>query len=242
MKGVIYVSNSDNVKIAGSKKVDATYASITKTCSHTCPLKDEGCYAQSSFVGMIVKKLNKRARQHSPLEIARAEAQAIDQSYHGKKVPDGRLLRIHISGDSRSIKGTRLISKAVDRWLKRGTNGKVWSYTHSWSHVPRKEWGQVSVLGSIESTSQVEQVRKLGYAPALVVAQHPSEKAYKLPGADTLWIPCPAQTKPGGKEIACSECQLCMKADWLFATNKGISFSAHGVKANSVKKHLNIIQ
>ena len=53
MKGVIYVQDSSNTKISGDNKVDATYASIKATCPDTCSLKDEGCYAQTSFVGMV---------------------------------------------------------------------------------------------------------------------------------------------------------------------------------------------
>src|ERR1700686_554125 len=106
MRGVIYVEGSENRKILGSKKVDSTYSSIKATCPDSCSLKADGfCYATSGRVGMIVSKLDKKARQHSPLKLARAEAKAIDQSYNGGKVPAGRAMRIHVSGDCRVIKG-----------------------------------------------------------------------------------------------------------------------------------------
>jgi hypothetical protein len=103
MKGAIYVSDSGNTKIMGSKKVDATYASIKATCPDSCELKDKGCYAQTSFVGMINIRMNRRARSGSPLDLARAEAQAIDDAYKGGDVPADRALRIHVAGDSRAI-------------------------------------------------------------------------------------------------------------------------------------------
>lgn len=241
MNGVIYVEGSKNTKIAGDGKVDATYCSIEKTCSNTCPLKNGGCYAKTSYVGMLTSRLNKEAKEYTALQVAQAEAKVIDNSYNKESIPYGRDLRLHVSGDSKSIKGTRLINAAVLRWKKRGGHD-VWSYSHSWQHVPRKEWKDVSILASIESTKQVKLARKQGYAPAIIVANHPTDKAYTLPGSNVKWIPCPAQTKPGGKQVTCTDCRLCMKADWLYATNKGIAFAAHGVSKNKIKKYLTVIQ
>jgi hypothetical protein len=237
MKGVIYVSDSGNTKIMGSKKVDATYASIKNTCPSTCSLKNEGCYAQTSFVGMINARMERRARQGTPLQLAREEARCIDRSYNGGAVPVGRALRLHVAGDTRVVKGARSINAAISRWKKRG-GGDVWSYTHAHRHVPRSEWSNVSVLASVDSTAEVEQARKQGYAPAIVVSEHLSEKSYKLPGSDTTFIPCPNQTRG----VGCSDCRLCMKADWLYKTNRGIAFSVHGVRKNNLKKRLTIIQ
>lgn len=237
MHGAIYVQDSGNEKLMGSKKIDATYTSIKATCSPTCPLKQDGtCYAMNSFVGMHVNRLDKRARQHSPLKLARAEAQCIDEAYHGGKVPDGRDLRIHVSGDSRSIKGTRVLAKAVDRWLGRGGQS-AFSYTHSWAHVPRATWGQTSVLASIESVDQVAAVRDQGYAPALVVAEHYTDKVYTIPGSSVQWIPCPAQTR----NVHCADCRLCMRSDWLLESNHGITFAAHGIRTQKLKRHLKMI-
>ena len=236
-KGSIYVQDSGNTKIMGTKKVDGTYAAIKQTCPSTCPLKDEGCYAQTSFVGMINRRNERRAKGSSPLDVARAEAKAIDESYNGGAVPTDRALRLHIAGDSRTVLGSRLINKAVARWKERG-GGLCWSYTHAWKHVHRDEWSNVSMLASISNVSEVDAARAQGYAPAIVVAEHPSEKAYKLPGSDTLFIPCVNQTRG----VGCTDCQLCFKADWLFETNRGIAFAAHGVKKNNIKRHLTVIQ
>jgi hypothetical protein len=239
MKGALYVSDSQNEKISGKSKVDATYVSIKKTCSDTCPFrKDSSCYAMNSFVAITVKRMDRRARNYSPLQLARSEAKAIDEAYKGKSFPKDRDLRLHVSGDSRTLAGTRLINNAIKRWKKRGGRA-AWTYTHSWNHVPREEWSNVSVLASIESTSQVAEVRRQGYAPAIVVPHHPSNKTFVLDGSDTKFIPCPAQTKAG---VSCSSCRLCFNADRLFNSNMGIAFAAHGVKQNQIKRRLTIIQ
>lgn len=237
MNGAIYVSDSGNSKIMGSRKVDATYASIEASCPNSCSLKEKGCYAQLSFVGMQVRRLDTQAEGHSALQVARAEAKAIDESYRGGDVPKGRDLRIHVAGDSRTLAGTKLINHAVGRWKKRG-GGSAWSYTHAWKNIPRSEWNNVSILASVASVDEVAEARQQGYAPAIVVPEHPSDKAYLLEGSDVKWIPCPAQTR----DVGCSDCRLCFNANRLFSANMGIAFAAHGVKRNEVKRHLTVVK
>jgi hypothetical protein len=147
------------------------------------------------------------------------------------------MMRLHVSGDSKTIKGSRLLANAVKKWKTRG-GGHVWSYTHAWAHVPRSTWGLTSILGSIENINQVAAVRKQGYAPALVVNSFASDKAFSVPGCDTVFIPCPAQTKD---KVSCESCKLCTRADWLFATNKGIAFAVHGIRSADLKRHLAVI-
>ena len=236
-KGAIYVEESGNSKILGSKKVDATYASIRTSCPKSCPLMGDGCYAELGYTGITSHRLDKDANGQSALDTARAEAKAIDSSYKGGPVPKGRDLRVHVAGDSRTLAGTRMINNAVGRWTKRG-GGKAWSYTHAWAHVPREEWSRVSILASISSTSEVKAARKQGYAPAIVVAQHPSEKAYTLPVSDTKFIPCPNQTR----SVGCTDCRLCFDANRLYEGNFGIAFAVHGVMKEQMKKHLLVIK
>src|ERR1700722_14782201 len=78
MKGAIYVEDSKNTKLLGSKntkllgskKVDSTYTAIKQSCPNTCALKDEGCYAQTSFVGMVNYRNERRAKGQNPLQVA----------------------------------------------------------------------------------------------------------------------------------------------------------------------------
>ena len=237
MKGAIYVQDSGNRKILGSKKVDATYTSIQSSCPKDCPLMGEGCYAELGYVGITSHRLDDEAKGSSPLEVARAEAAAIDNSYKGGDVPDKRDMRLHVAGDSRTIAGTRLINNAVGRWKQRG-GGDAWSYTHAWKHVDRSEWSNVSILASVSSTAEVGPAILKGYASAIVVQEHPSEKAYKLEGSETKWIPCPNQTRG----IGCTDCRLCFDADRLFENGFGIAFAVHGVMKDKMKRHLNVVR
>lgn len=238
MNGVTYVVKSGNTKIMGSKPVDATYASIKKTCPSSCSLSNgNGCYAELSFVGMIVSRLNKEAVDSSALDVARAEAKAIDMSYNGGSVPESRAMRLHVAGDSKTVAGSKLINSAVGRW-KKHDGGDCWSYTHAWKTVHRSSWHHVSMLASVSNVSEVKAARLQGYAPAIVVDHHDSPKAFTIDGSDVKWIPCPAQTK----EVGCSDCRLCFNANRLYEDGFGIAFAAHGVKQNHVKKHLNVLK
>lgn len=237
MNGVTYVVDSGNSKIIGSKKADATYVSIKSSCPNSCALKESGCYAQLGNTGMQVKRLDDQAIGMSALDLARAEAKAIDNSYKGGPVPAGRDMRLHVSGESRTVTGSRIINKAIGRWKQRG-GGNCWSYTHAWKNVSREEWSNVSMLASIDSIADVKAARKQGYAPAMVVSEFDSPKTFKVNGCDTKWIPCPAQTK----EVGCTDCKLCFNANRLYEGNFGIAFAAHGIKKNTIKRRLEVLK
>jgi len=237
MDGAIYVSDSGNAKIMGSHKVDATYVSIKASCPKDCPLMGEGCYAQLGMVGIHTVRLDAEAKGFTALQAARSEAKSIDDSYKGGAVPAGRAMRLHVAGDSRTLAGTRLINNAVGRWQKRGGRD-CWSYTHAWKNVPREEWNNVSMLASVSNVTEAKEAMEQGYAPAIVVPEHPSDKAYKLGNSDIKWIPCPAQTR----EVGCSDCRLCFNADRLQENGFGIAFAAHGVKKSALKRHLTVVQ
>lgn len=235
----IFVLDSKNVKLGGiksKKKVAATYASIDSTCPNSCEsLKDGSCYAMWGNVGIQTKRLNKK--KVSPLEAAKHEKRVIlDAIKSNNKSIINRDLRLHVSGDSRTIKGTRIIASAAKAYIKAG-GGNVWSYTHAWQKVKRNNWGVVSTLASVDNKSQIKKARKQGYTPAIVVPQFPNEnKLFELNGVK--FIPCPAQTGDYG----CADCRLCMNDQRLFRKNYGIAFEAHGVRKEKMKRRLNVIQ
>lgn len=238
----MFAEKSRNSKISGKGNVSATYASIKGSCPNSCPLKDDGCYAQVSYVSYHTRKLDEALTEGMrPEAVARVERQAIRNGFRGGPVPQdgargGRDLRMHVSGDARTRRSAAILGDAAREWRERG-GGDVWTYTHAWKTVPRDSWGEdVSVLGSTENPADAEAIREQGYAPALVVEHHPSERAYVVDGADTQWIPCPQQTR----DVPCTDCRLCFQADWLRDQNKGIAFAAHGA-TQKIRKHLKVL-
>lgn len=127
------------------------------------------------------------------------------------------------SGDTR-------VNNACKRWLNRGGKA-IWTYTHAWATINRKEWSSVSILASVDKIEDIAKARLMGYAPAIAISEHPSNKKFSVKGTSTEFIPCPAQTK----DIKCDQCQLCLKADYLFKNNLGIAFAAHGVAKRKIK-------
>ena len=227
------VLDSGNGKIADRKRgqrVAATYASIRSTCPASCPLRGEGCYAQTGHVAITVARLD--AAGATAEEAARCEADLIvAAALRGQA--KGRALRIHVSGDATTYAAAASIGAAVATWRDHG-GGRAWAYTHAWRDVPRYAWSAVSVLASVEFEADGARSLAAGYAPALVVAEHASPRAEVRGGV--RWIPCPAQTR---ESTTCADCRLCWDADALRQRGAGIAFAAHG---SGRKRALSVIQ
>jgi len=230
---VIYTKNSKNSKLSNKNyKVDCTYTSIEKTCPSSCPMKkDKSCYASLGFVGIHEKRSTKESKNKTAFDLAKEEANKIIENSN----TNSKYLRLHVSGDSVTKKGTELLAKACDFWISK-TNGKVWTYTHSWKKIERKRWGNISVLASIDSNKEIDNAFKLGYVPAIIVDKFESKKSFKI--NNTKFIPCPAQTH---ENISCADCKLCFNSDKLLSLKTGIAFEAHGATKEKIKRRLKVL-
>lgn len=219
------VLHSKNSKVGD---VAATYAPISKTCPVSCPLRDNGCYAQGGNVGFKVRRTEEYSDGLDGDTVAILEGDEIaDMARHA---PAGHALRVHVSGDATSDFRASHMARGARHWP-----GKVWSYTHAWPSVARESWGAVSVLASCETLAQVILAQAKGYAAALVVAEHPKDgRALRTPEGVKV-IPCPSQTR----DIKCTECRLCWDDKMLLRQGACISFAAHGA---TKKRTLTVIQ
>lgn len=228
--------------------VAATFVSIGATCPSSCPMKGAGCYAQNGFTAQAMRLLDEEAAELRGLEVIEQEVRAIDAAFIGTSngrwnrdilgpVPQdgargGRDLRLHVSGDVPTRGATRaakLLAGAARRWRARG-GGAVFTYTHQWHLVERKDWGPISVLASCDHPEQVELARRCGYAAALVVGSFPSTRAFSIAGVPGKVVPCPAQTS----DTTCAECRLCLDRD-LVKLGITIGFAAHGTQAGRIR-------
>jgi hypothetical protein len=237
-----FVEKSDNSKISSKEhKVSATYSSIKRTCPETCELrKESSCYAMSGPIAIIMRNLDKNAENYDSDSAALEEATLIKNSFDGKQIPQdgykgGRDLRLHVFGDATTPYAANVLGEAAKNWKSRN-GGDVWTYTHAWKNVKRYEWGKhVSVLASIDKPEDAKEAMEQGYAPARVVGEFPSQKAFVENGIK--WIPCPEQTSG----VNCTKCRLCFNADRLRNTNSAILFAAHGTGTKKIKKRLTVI-
>lgn len=219
------VEKSENAKIGLAA---ATYLPIFATCSSTCPLLNNGCYAQGGNVGMNVRRLEREMSGLGGDVIAILEAGEIRDA--AERVKDSRPLRLHVSGDAITEFRARMLADAARSW-----KGRVWSYTHAWRDVSRESWGGVSILASCERLEDAKKAMKAGYAAALVTGPHPANgRAYERDGVKI--IPCPAQTR---KDVKCTTCRLCFDDQALLARNAVIAFETHGA---GKKRALTVLQ
>lgn len=219
------VLHSGNSKVGD---VAATYAPIRQTCPESCPLRDNGCYAQSGNVSFSVRRLERETEGMNGDTVAVLEGDEIADL--ARRAPLGHALRIHVSGDATSDFRAQQLARGAQVW-----KGPVWSYTHAWRDVARASWGRVSVLASCETLDDVARARGKGYAAALVVASHPADgRAYRAPNGVKV-IPCPSQTR----DVLCTECRLCWNDANLREQNACIAFAVHGA---TKKRALTVIQ
>ena len=219
------VMHSTNTKVGD---VAATYAPISQTCPVSCPLRDNGCYAQQGNVGFQVRRLERDLHGANGDTCAVLEGDEIaDLAPHA---PAGHAMRIHVSGDATSDFRARQLARGAKVW-----NGPIWSYTHAWRDVQRTSWGRVSVLASCESVHEVVEAQVRGYAAALVVDQHPTDGRAFTHANGVKVIPCPSQTR----DVLCTDCRLCWDDARLLSQGACISFSAHG---STRKRALSVIQ
>jgi hypothetical protein len=215
---VIAVETTENRKTG---PVSVTHVSQA-SCPRSCPLFDNGCYAEVGPQGFITSRLNDSDVTRSDV-IACQEAEAIDG------LTGDRPLRLHVVGDCRTPAAARIVSAACERYTRRG--GQVaWTYTHAWRDVERTDWGSVSVLASCETTAQAEESSARGYAVALIVPQFAQDGAYDLAGTSLRVIPCPYQTRG----VQCRDCRLCWDSERLHREGLCVGFAAHGSRKNSV--------
>ncbi len=236
----VEIANSGRERfVATGPYVASSYVSISATCPSSCPFKDNGCYAQAGQTHLIMGRLDRAGRALSPLTVTRAEAAAIGALWP-RGVPQdgaagGRDFRLHVGGDTSCTRGTRALADAVETLHGRGL-GDAWSYTHRWRTIPREAWGSIRVLASVETSREIVEAKRRGYAPALTVDVARSEQPYQIGGV--RMIPCPYESTP--KQPTCSQCRLCLRD--LSDTNEGIVFSVHGNDAKLARRSLRVIQ
>lgn len=219
----IAVEISDNTKLG---KISMT-ATSQESCPSSCPLRGQGCYAEAGRPNLVTQRLN-RSTVTNPVEIATAEAELI------RKLSGRRMLRLHTVGDCYVDEGAKILAQAA----KEHTDKKgmpVYTYTHG-HDTKRESWGEISVLRSCETFSQVKKAHADGFASAMVVDSHDSKTATKHEGFTI--IPCPQQT---GAAKNCSECRLCAMDKKLHAKKAVIAFAIHGARQKRAKEILNSI-
>lgn len=231
----------------------STYASIEATCPSSCRFKGNGCYAQAGSMHLTMGELDRAAQGRVSLDVTLAEAHALERLWLRGVPQDGRRgprdLRLHVGGDASCERGARALARAVVDLKERGL-GSAWTFTHRWREIPRRAWGSIAVLASIEDPDELPEAVAMGYAPAFTVDRFPSKKAFAIGGG---WkaIPCPYEAAGGGEERPedaetskaprCVECRLCLDQD-LLGRRRAIAFALHGALVDVARTRLPVLR
>ncbi len=201
-------------------RVATTSTSTDHSCPPLCPLRRACFFRHGLHTGRLDNELRKASEGATPLEVAYAEANGIDE-LRGN-VP----LRLHIGGDCRTTEAAEVVSRAAARYSLRWDQ-PVWTFTHGWRdphRVQRSAWGLISALASCETLDELDLVAAMGYAPALTVQAHPADgKAWKW--KDWRIVPCLEQT---GRAQSCESCRSCFDDSHLKSSRTAVAFQLHG--------------
>ena len=224
------IRGAKSIEITKAAKItdlSATYASQS-TCDISCKFLDNGCYAE---VGPVSWHKPDKPRQIPAIEVTENEAE------HIRHLSGTRPLRLHVVGDAYNTECAEILEKACNEYSNR-YDMPVFTFTHSWRHIPRESWGDISVLASCETMEEVLQARERGYATA-IVRPNPPPAARAIKHADgSKELPCVHETR----DIPCIKCGLCMNDKQLIAERISIRFHAHGSRKTTVINTLRRVQ
>ncbi len=186
-----------------------------QTCPDTCPLKDSGCYAKYSHLGIHWDKVTAGERGTDWAGLC----DAVEQ------LPAGQLWRHNQAGDLPHRNG--LIDHMALGYLIKANKGKRgFTYTH---HKPRShnvnlirytnDVTDFTINMSADNLDMADEYQRNGL-PTVVILPADAPKVTTTPQRNKV-VRCPANPDRG---ITCESCGLCAKSkrDYI------IGFPAHG--------------
>ena len=199
------------------------------SCPATCPLKGNGCYAETGPL-----KLHWDAVSDGPW---RDKPRGIDiESFISaiKTLPEGSCFRHNQAGDlphNNGLINAHALELIADACSERKL--KAWTYTHHSvdnlnNVVMIKRSNNVGLTVNVSAHSQqhaVEVYRK-GMPAVCIVPKDTQVNSWCNDGV--RFVVCPAQTK---QNLTCAECKLCANADRTCI----VAFKAHGTQAKKVE-------
>ena len=217
-------------KVSSNTKTGPIAVSMTesKSCPDTCALKQNGCYAKTSFVGIQWRQLDKGTHGIEWDEF-------ISQL---SSLPYGSIFRHNVAGDLPHDNGN--VNAAMVLSLTLALNRKTgFTYTHhdiidnanNLSIIKSANKRGFTINVSCDNLNQVDQVMALG-VPAATILPEVSDKLTCTPDGNKV-VTCPATYND---KIQCSNCgngkPLCARSDRTYA----IGFPVHGAGKKKAEK------
>lgn len=188
-----------------------------ETCPDSCPLKSQGCYAESGPLALFWRKVTER-------KAGMAWQQAMAEI---RKLPKGTLWRHNQAGDLPGT-GDTIDKGAMMELIAANRGRRGFTYTHKPADAGSQNAYLVAVANksgfavnlSADNLAEADQLADLGIAPVVCVLPSDQVTAVKTPAGRQVAI-CPATISD---DVNCASCGLCAMID----RKAIIGFPAHG--------------
>ena len=197
-----------------------------QSCPDTCPLRKNGCYADSGPLALHWNKVTEQQRGTDWQTFCDAIA----------TLPDGQLWRHNQAGDLPHSAG-RIDSAALDLLVAANYGKRGFTYTHHDAALNADLLAAANIDGfTINlSANNLEHADLLADSGLPVVTVLPiTQTANTKTPAGRAVVVCPATVRD---DVSCATCQLCARADRSVI----IGFPAHGTsakKADAIAKKI----
>lgn len=182
-----------------------TSVSNRGTCPDSCPLKSNGCYADSYYTSMHWNKVTSGERG--------TDWNGFIQSI--KALPKRILWRHNVSGDLVGANDT-IDSQALIQLVNANKNKNGFTYTHypmklanNRTAVQYANANGFTVNLSANDLNQADDYKALNIGPVVVIVSEDTAKVSYTQAGNKIVV-CPAQTND---KTTCSSCTLCQKVE-----------------------------
>jgi len=226
MQGVRIVKQTGNTKLTGATKerpFGASYRAVGFTCPQTCPLLNNGCYAQAG-----------NSNLHQKDRYSNNDAEIMLNA--ASEIPANSYFRHHVSGDvflgdtkNGSLEVDKPYLDAIMTVAEQRKDVTFYSYTHGYKVLGTLETpDNLTINASCDDIEQVKDAKAMGYPTVMVISENETRKRYSKDGVDI--VVCPNQTSG----LTCSQCKLCFKKDRKFT----VAFKAHAASRKKISKRI----
>lgn len=208
-----------------------------QTCPNACPLKSNGCYAESGNVNIHWNRLGKPYKDSPAYGLQWSEL--CDKI---KALPKGQLWRMNVAGDLPSADAENIDSHALALLVNASKGKKGFTYTHydmnkgiNQSLIKAANNAGFTVNLSANNLQHADELKALDCGPVVCILPVDAEKVTQTPAGNTVVI-CPAIQN---ENVTCATCGVCA----ITTRRSIIGFPVHGVskrKAESVFKGISI--
>lgn len=190
--------------------------SSRETCPDACPLKGNGCYAESGPMMIHWHQVNLGTRGLGWQEFLEEV----------RKFPPGELWRHNQAGDLPGI-GNDIDVTALGQLVHANQGRAGWTYSHKpmTSAKNRRAINEANENGftinlSADTLKEADELAELKIAPVVVVLPIDSPRSLRTPAGRIVMV-CPAEES---EHVTCARCKICQKRDRGFI----VGFRAHG--------------